>query len=92
VAQKGMNFLFMNDLDAAQTQFAAALKANPENVTALWGMAALYNQFNFKTRWTSVTKSKRAGNPNSRFTLGCVRSATRNPAKTQLDVSMFLPH
>ncbi len=64
VAQKGMNYLFMSDLDTSQITFVAALKANPENVTALWGMAALYNQFNFKTRLgPALQKAKRAGNP-----------------------------
>ncbi len=64
IALKGMNYLFMNDLEAAQSAFGTALKINPENATALWGMAALYNNFNFKGRLgPTLRKAKRAGTP-----------------------------
>lgn len=64
IAQKGMNYLFMNDLEAAHSTFKNVLKMNAENSTALWGMAALYNQFNFKSLLgPTLQKAKRSGTP-----------------------------
>ncbi len=64
IALKGMNYLFMNDLEAAQVAFNTALKLNPDNTTALWGLAGLYNNFNFKSRLgPTLQKAKRAGSP-----------------------------
>lgn len=64
IALKGMNYLFMNDLEAAQGAFNTALKLNPDNAIALWGMAGLYNNFNFKSRLgPTLQKAKRAGSP-----------------------------
>ncbi len=64
VALKGVNFMFMNELEKAKNEFKQALKIKRNDPTALWGMAGLYKEFNFTKKYRStVSRAKRAGSP-----------------------------
>lgn len=66
MALKGTNYMFMNNLELAFDSFKKALKSNPSQPTAAWGVAALYKEFNFKSKvGAAVEKAKRAGSPSS---------------------------
>jgi tetratricopeptide (TPR) repeat protein len=61
---KGVNYLFMNNLELAHDSFKKALKINPGQSTALWGLAGLYKEFGFRSKLGSaIEKARRAGNP-----------------------------
>ncbi len=64
LALKGVNYLFMNNLELAYNSFKGALKINPGQSTALWGVAGLYKEFGFRAKLSSANeKARRAGNP-----------------------------
>lgn len=63
-ALKGVNYLFMNNFEMSFDAFKKALKINPSQSTALWGIAGLYKEFNFSGKLGSSTeKARRSGNP-----------------------------
>ena len=65
-ALKGTNYLFMNNLELAFDSYKKALKINSSNATAAWGVAALYKEFDFKSKvGAAVEKAKRLGQPSS---------------------------
>jgi tetratricopeptide (TPR) repeat protein len=60
----GVTFLFSNDLENAAAAFKQALKHNPKEATAAWGLASMYSQFGFKSRYKGLAASaKAAGRP-----------------------------
>jgi tetratricopeptide (TPR) repeat protein len=64
ISMQGMNYLFMNDLENARLSFQSALKKSPKDATALWGMAALYNEFKYAKRAREfLGRAKAAGKP-----------------------------
>ncbi|MCB0393397.1 MAG: hypothetical protein KDD25_02485, partial [Bdellovibrionales bacterium] len=68
IALKGLNYLFMNELEKAKQEYTEALKVNGNDPTALWGMSALYKEFGFKSKYSStVSRAKRAGRPLGRI-------------------------
>lgn len=63
---KGTNYLFMNNLELAFDSFKKALKITPNQANAAWGIAALYKEFDFKSKVGAATeKAKRSGMPSS---------------------------
>lgn len=63
-ANMGLALLSMNDFDGASTHFKSAIKSNPKERVALWGLAAMYKEFNFKRKYkTMLSRAKRAGRP-----------------------------
>lgn len=66
LALKGTDYLFMNNLELAYDSFKKALKISPNQATAAWGVAALYKEFDFKSKvGAAIEKAKRAGSPSS---------------------------
>lgn len=65
-ALKGVNYLFMNNLELAFDSFKKAQKISPNQPNAAWGIAALYKEFNFKSKvGAALEKAKRSGSPSS---------------------------
>ena len=65
-ALKGTNYMFMNNLELAFESFKKALKINSNQPNANWGIAALYKEFNFKSKvGPAVERAKRSGTPSS---------------------------
>ena len=63
-ASIGVVHLHKNDLGAAKKAFDSALKISKNNALALWGIAGLHKQFNFKKKFgRSRAAARRAGNP-----------------------------
>lgn len=64
LALKGVDYLYMNDLELAFDSFKKALKINPQDPNANWGIAGLYKEFNFRAKaGAAIEKAKRAGSP-----------------------------
>ena len=64
IALQGINQMFVNDLEAAQQDFQAALKISSKEKDALWGLAGLYNEFKYKNKLAqTLPKAKSAGAP-----------------------------
>jgi hypothetical protein len=56
----------MNNLELAFDSFKKALKINPNQPTAAWGVAGLYKEFDFKSKvGAAIEKAKRTGSPSS---------------------------
>lgn len=65
-ALKGTNYMFMNNLELAFDSYKKALKISSSQPTAAWGIAALYKEFNFKSKvGAAIEKAKRSGSPSS---------------------------
>ncbi|MES2768249.1 MAG: tetratricopeptide repeat protein [Bdellovibrionota bacterium] len=65
-ALKGTNYMFMNNLELAFDAFKKAQKLSPGQPTAAWGIAALYKEFDFKSKvGSAIEKAKRSGSPSS---------------------------
>ncbi len=65
-ALKGLNYLFMNNLELAYNAFKKSLSIQSRQPTAAWGLAGLYKEFNFKSKVGPATeRAKRAGSPSS---------------------------
>ncbi|PIU01320.1 MAG: hypothetical protein COT74_02120 [Bdellovibrionales bacterium CG10_big_fil_rev_8_21_14_0_10_45_34] len=61
---RGVNSLFMNDLESAYASFNEAIKLNSRDATALWGKTGLYKEFGFQGKFRStLVQAKRAGRP-----------------------------
>ncbi len=54
-AQIGLSFLFMNDYELAATAFKQALKMSANNAVAVFGLAAIYKQFGFKSKYKTFS-------------------------------------
>src|SRR5690606_21767488 len=63
---KGTKYLFMNNLESAYNSFKKSLVISSKQLTAAWGLAGLYKEFDFKSKVGPATeKAKRAGSPSS---------------------------
>jgi Tfp pilus assembly protein PilF len=54
----------MNDFESAQQSFKRALSYNGSDPTALWGLAALYKNFEFANKYSqALSKATKSGRP-----------------------------
>ena len=65
IASLGVTYLYMNELDRAHDELKKALDKNASEPTAVWHMAALYHEFSFNKKYSSLhARALKTGKPN----------------------------
>lgn len=64
IAQAGVIYMYLNEIDLAVSTFKETLKKSPNDKTALWGLAGIYKKYGFNQQANSwMMKAQAAGKP-----------------------------